>query len=118
RLEKIPVLLKQRRALLAEGLQKKVTPVKMLLQKVPAQFDKLLTAKVEESPLYLPFAEIKGEVPAGEKARLQEKAKKVIAETVYPAFKELKEFVVKEYIPNATEVIHWSALPNGQAWYA
>lgn len=118
RFEKVPQLLKQLQALLTEGAQKKVTPVKMLLQKIPAQFDKLLTAKVEESPLYLPFAEIKKEVSAAEKAHLQKKAKKVIAETVYPAFKSLREFVVKEYIPKATEEIHWSALPNGRAWYA
>lgn len=118
RLEKVPSLVQQNEVLMKEGLKRHVTTVKMFLEKVPAQFDRLLTPKIEDSPLYKPFAEIKTNISAADKAELQARAKDVIEHKVYPAMQELKEFVVKTYIPNARTDISFSTMPNGKAWYA
>lgn len=118
RLDKVPELAGQTEDLLREGLKRKATAVKMFLQRVPAQFDKILTAKVEDSPLYKPFLEMGMTLSAAEKAELQSRARQVIQSKTYPSLKKLKEFLVKEYIPGARESISMSEMPNGKAWYA
>jgi uncharacterized protein (DUF885 family) len=118
RLEKLPVVEGQLETLLREGLKRKVTPVRLFLQKVPRQFDAILTEKVEDSPLYAPFKEMKSMIPAEEQTRLKAKAAEVLQAKVYPALKKLRDYLVKEYIPNSRESISWSEMPDGKAWYA
>ena len=118
RLDKVPVLEAQTQDLLQEGLKRKVTAVKMLLAKVPGQFDNVLTEKIEDSPLYKPFADIGPALTAQDKAELQARARTVIKDKVYPALQKLRAFVVTQYIPGARESISMQDLPNGAAWYA
>lgn len=118
RLEKVPVLEEQTEVLLREGLKRKITPVKMFLSRVPAQFDAILTAKVKDSPLYAPFNDIRIDLPATDKAVLQQRALEVIEKKTYPALQKLKSFLEKEYIPGAREFISFSEMPEGKAWYA
>ncbi len=117
RLEKIPELIDQTLWLLQEGLKQKVTPVQMFLRKVPAQFDILLTEDISKSPLYGSFVDIQAGLDAEQKAQLQNKAKYLLQEKVYPAYKKLKEFLVKTYIPQAQTATAWTAMPDGQKWY-
>lgn len=117
-IDKYPARLAQDEILMREGLKQKVMPVKMFLGKLPAQFDKILTAKVEDSPMYKPFAELKGELTPAEIAAAQTQAKALLADKVYPALKKFREFVEKEYVPNARDTIAWKDMPNGEAWYA
>src|SRR5262249_1825725 len=108
----------QNQILMREGLKRKVTSVKQLVEKVPPQIEALLTAKVEDSPLYQPFEEINKDISAEDQARLQARAQDILKNKVYPAFKGLKEFMTKEYIPQARESIAFSDLPMGKEWYA
>ncbi len=119
RLEKTPVLVQQTLYWLREGAKRKVTPVKMFMAKVPAQFDKVLTTKIEDSPIYKPFADLApGNIGGEEIAALQKRAREVIQWTVNPALAELRDYLVKEYIPAARESTSWKDMPNGPAWYA
>lgn len=118
RLNKVPLLEEQIEILLREGLKRKVTPVKMFLARVPSQFERVLTAKIEDSPIYKPFAEIGVNIADADKVELQKRAKEAIEEKVYPALKKLKTFVVNDYIPGARTSISYADMPNGKAWYA
>ena len=118
RLEQVPTVEEQTEVLLKEGLKRRVTAVKMFLAKVPTQFDRLLTAKVEDSPIYKPFTDINVNISAQDRTDLQVRAHQVITEKVYPALKKLKGFVITDYIPGARESIAIADLPNGKAWYA
>lgn len=117
RLEKVPQLEAQIETLLKEGLKIKVTPVKLFLGRVPAQFDRVLTAKIEDSPLYEPFMDIRADITVEQKLALKKKALEVIQNKTYPALKKLKDFVVNEYIPGARESISMADMPNGKEWY-
>lgn len=117
RLEKLPAVIDQNIALMKEGVKAKVTPVKSFMEKVLPQIDQLTVEKVEDSPLYETFKEMNA-LSKEDQAKIQARAKAVISEKVYPAFKGLKEYLVKDYIPNCREFIAWSDLPNGKAWYA
>lgn len=118
RLRKVPELAAQTEALMREGLRRKATMVKKFMERVPAQFDQILTAKEIESPLYSTFKNISAGLTEAQKNHLREEAQKVIAKDVYPALKKLKDFIVKEYIPGCREGISWSEMPQGKAWYA
>ena len=108
----------ERKLFYAKVSSKKITPVKIFLLKIPAQFDKVLTSKIEQSPLYHPFLEIGTDFTDDVKADLRAKAKLVIETKAYPALRKMKAFVDKEYLPGAQDSIAMSDLPNGKAWYA
>lgn len=118
RLQTVDVLIEQTQQLLQLGLETKVTPPQVVMADVPRQFDAILTDKIEESPLYKSFADIRLDIPAAEKSRIQSQAKHWIESKVYPALKKLRSFVVKDYIPQCRTSLAASALPNGKAWYA
>ena len=118
RLESSPVVIDQTIVLLKEGLKKQITQPKVTLAGLPAQFDKLLTEKIEDSPIYKPFSEIPASVLDSEKASAyQASVKAAISDKVYPALKKLRDFLVTEYIPHCRESIGLSELPDGVAWY-
>jgi uncharacterized protein (DUF885 family) len=118
RLNGVPQVEEQTEILLREGLKRKVTPVKMFLTRVPAQFDKVLTPTIEDSPIYQPFKDINPTLSAEQRTSLRTRAKEAIQNKVYPALQKLKTFVVKEYTPGARESISYADMPNGKAWYA
>ena len=118
RLDKVPVVEEQIEILMREGLKRKITAVKMFLSRVPGQFDRLLTPKVEDSPIYAPFADMGPNIRAADRDSLQKRAKDVILAKVYPALQKLKSFIITDYIPGARESINYSDMPNGKEWYA
>ena len=118
RLDRFSLLVEQNEALLRKGLAKKVTPVKMFLERVPKQFDRVLSDKIEDSPIFEPFKNIKADISAEQKEKIKLQALETIKDKVYPSLKKLKTFLEKEYIPNARESISFSDMPNGKEWYA
>ncbi|MEK6773543.1 MAG: DUF885 domain-containing protein [Bdellovibrionota bacterium] len=118
RLESSALVIDQTIALLNEGLKKGITQPKVTLVGLPAQFEKLLPEKIEDSPIYKAFSEIPVGILSAEKASaFQARVKTTISGKVYPALKKLREFLVNEYIPRCRETIGQSALPNGVNWY-
>lgn len=118
RLERLPAHVKDLKDLLREGLKRQVTPPKMFLEKIPAQFDIVLTSDPKDSPLYESFKDIHAEASAETKAALQKRALAAIESQAYPTMKEMRDFLAQEYIPGARTTTAWSDLRNGRAWYA
>lgn len=116
RLDKFPVLIDQIIDLMSEGLQKKVSHVKFLMEKVPAQIEKLTPAKYEDSPIFKSLAELKFNTPA-EKNQFLTRAQVTLEKKVYPGLTKLKNFLVQKYIPESREKISLTDLPNGAEWY-
>lgn len=116
RMQTAPVKIEQNIILLREGLKRKMTAPQMMLTKVPAQFIPMLTPKVEDSALYVPFKDLNGFSP--EKAEAwRAQARTIISEKLYPSLQGFKKFLVEEYIPQARTSISIQDLPNGKKWY-
>ena len=79
-----------------------------------------IRAQVKDDPsdssLYAPFENMSARVSEREKEKLREQARRVIAETVIPAFKRLGDFFANEY--HASTALGAEALNNGKAYYA
>lgn len=118
RLEKLPARIAQTIALMRQGVKEGIVYPKVVLQRVPAQFDHQIVDDAKASPLYKPFTRFAESIEESEQARLSQAAQKIIVTQVVPAFRELKEFFVKDYLPAASDRVGVWQLPNGAAMYA
>jgi uncharacterized protein (DUF885 family) len=117
RLKKFPLQIAQTERLMREGLNKKVTQTKVVMNSVPLQLEALLVRDLEKNPLYKSFLEIAVTASDQEKKKIQMDAQKEILEKVIPAIDIFKKFIVSEYIPNCREEVAWSSVPDGRRWY-
>jgi uncharacterized protein (DUF885 family) len=113
RLAALPLLFEQSTALLREGLAKGVTPPRICLRDVQKQIENLCISDAAKSPLLAAFAK----APARFET-LKKDAVALFAQKIVPALRALAEFVEKTYVPGARDETAWSALPDGEAWYA
>jgi uncharacterized protein (DUF885 family) len=118
RLRQVPGAVDQTLARLAQGLAAGITPPRVTLRDVPAQFESLLDRDPLKSPVLESFQEIPGTIPAAERERLRREAAQVFQGQVAPALRKLHDYLVATYIPGARESIAMSDLPDGKAWYA
>jgi uncharacterized protein (DUF885 family) len=118
RLEALPKSVEQHLALLQEGLKRGYTPPKLMLRDVPKQIADLIPADPLASALLEPFTEFPAGFTEAERVRLTERAKKIYASAVAPAFQKFRDYVTSTYIPACRENIAATALPNGAAAYA
>lgn len=116
RLEKVSQKIAEHKILLQEGLKAGVTNPQVVLKKIPDQFDVILKDNPKESVLFKPFAELKS-LDEASKNEIQQQALKIIQESLYPVFKDFKNFLVTEYIPKSRQTTSIQALPNGKEWY-
>jgi uncharacterized protein (DUF885 family) len=117
RMRAVPLVIEQNQALLREGVKAGLTPPRVLMQRVPGQIAKQVVTDPSKSPFYKPFARFPDSIPADERSALQAEAKKVISETLVPAYRRFGEFFDKDYLPNTRTSIAAADLPGGKAYY-
>ncbi len=111
RLEAYPRAVAQEIALLREAVARKLLWPRVVMERLPAQLDRLLAAP-EASPFYAPFAQ-----PSPAAGRLRERARAALA-GVTGALRELRAFVLDAYLPAAPAEVGLAHLPGGEALYA
>ena len=115
RLEQVPKQLADDQALLEEGLRQHITPAKIILQGIDAQFAAVIDGKLDT--LRAPFLREYPDVPPEMRAQLLERADKAI-EKILAAMVAMRDFIRDTYVPQCRDDIACAALPNGQEWYA
>ena len=115
RLEQVPKQLAADQALLEEGLRQHITPAKVILQGIDAQFAAVIAGKLDT--LRAPFLREYPDVPPEMRAQLLERADKAI-EKILASMAAMRQFIRDRYMPNCRDDIACAALPNGQEWYA
>lgn len=118
RLNSVPRRIDQDIELLKRGLDAGVTPPRVTLAALPEQLDALVSDDTLENPILAPFRKDTPLMSDDAKKEYQDKAVKVLRESVLPALKKFRAFVNETYIPGTRETIGMSEMPNGQAWYA
>ena len=103
--------------LMKRGIETKWLPAAVPLRSVPAQIEGQITNDPTKSPLFSPFARFPQEVEGGDRTRLVETGKKVIAGSLTPALKKLDAFFKESYLPACRKDISASSLPEGEAFY-
>lgn len=118
RLNAFPVFMEQTIGLLREGEKQKVLWARVVMERVPGQIDKQITASPEESPFYAPFKTFPKEISEAEQNRLRAAAKEAVANKVIPSYKKLKEYFTREYLPASYPQAGIWQRPDGAEYYA
>ena len=118
RLRSFPVLIDQQMALMREGARTKVMWPKIVLNRVPAQIDKQLVSKPEESPFYKPLTKFPAAISSADRDRLTKAASEAIASGVIPSFQKLKKYFTEEYLPATFDEVGVWQMPQGAEFYA
>jgi uncharacterized protein (DUF885 family) len=117
RINGLGVAVDQTIAFMQEGVKRKQVQPRIIMERVPKQIDAQIVTDAATSPFYAPFRSMPDSIPAGEQARLRAAASKAIAETAVPAFKRLRAYVEKDYLPKCRDTVGIWDTPGGDAWY-
>jgi uncharacterized protein (DUF885 family) len=105
-------------AAMREGMARGVVHPRVVMWKVVAQLEELLAADPERSVFYGPIARMPPDWPAAERARLARAFVELIERDLDPAYRRLRDFIRDDYLPACRTSVGWSALPDGERWYA
>ncbi len=100
-----------------KGLELGIVRPKIVFDDYPASVSAHITENAEENRLFEPFKNFPESVSEDDRNRLNEKAKRVIAEVVIPEFSRLHDFLVDEYIPGSADEIGITEIPGGSEYY-
>lgn len=118
RLRGFPAHLDQTMALMREGVRRSILLPKIVMRRVPAQIDKQIVDRPEESLFFKPFKEMPAGFAVADQRRLAAEAKRAIADGVVPAFRRFKAFFETEYLPACFDADGVWQLPRGDELYA
>ncbi|MDO8860862.1 DUF885 domain-containing protein [Haliea sp. E1-2-M8] len=117
RLQRLPDLLLQYRELLEEGILQQRTQARVVMERVPAQIDRLLAGAPEDSPFYKPFRNAPPELSAAQVKELRRSAAQMIRTEVNPALAEFRDFLSAAYLPACRDEPGIGSLPGGDELY-
>ena len=118
RLQSFPKRLEQIADVMREGIKARIVQPRIVMSRIPAQLDKQIVAKPEDSGFFKPFRKFPADISAADQQRLIEGAKKAIADGIVPAFVKFKTFFEKDYLPASYDGVGLWQHPEGEAAYA
>jgi uncharacterized protein (DUF885 family) len=113
RLHQIPRVLTQVTEVLRAGMKDKLTPVRFLAEKIPAQCDGIISA----DPFLLPTKKYPASISADDQKRLTQEITDTINADVLPAYKTFAAFIKTEYAPQGRATLSVTSLADGQKRY-
>ncbi|HEX5171385.1 MAG TPA: DUF885 domain-containing protein [Cyclobacteriaceae bacterium] len=90
---------------------------KALAKKIVPQFKNFDHGPVESHLFYAPVKNIPADFSGEDKERITKSYADFITNRIIPTYKELSQFLEKEYLPSCRESSGISALPNGKELY-
>ena len=100
------------------GMKAGVVQPKVLMAKVIPQLEALIVSDPESSLFWGPIKLMPETFGAEDRARLDAEFRTLIGEGLIPAYTRLRDFIRDEYLPACRDTVAFSALPDGEAWYA
>ena len=101
-----------------EGMASGVVETKLTIRNVIEQLDTQLRDAPEASPYYAPVLTFPDAVPEADRARLRAAYLAVVRDTIFPAYRRLRDFLQNDYLPRARDGVGLAAMPGGDRLYA
>ena len=117
RLRAWPVLVEQQIANMRAGLESGMKLPAVVLEGYDSTYDAHVVEDPSESVFFEAFERFPPNIPPQEQQRIRQAGVAAIVEAVVPGYAAFSKFMKEEYIPNGTESIGASELPNGEAYY-
>jgi uncharacterized protein (DUF885 family) len=118
RLRAIPVYIEQNIELMAQGLQRSITPPRPVLGDLADQILNQVTDPVENAPALDVLKSLPVSMPEAQQKQVRREAAAIFNDLAAPAFKKLHAYVVDTYLPNCRDTIAFREVPGGEDWYA
>ena len=100
-----------------QGLASGVVEPRLTVQDMIAQIDALLALGVERSPFYTPIRAMPATIPAATRERLAREYAATISDAINPAYRALRDFMSREYLPAARGSVGLSGMRGGDTLY-
>jgi uncharacterized protein (DUF885 family) len=118
RLDGLVLWMDQARVNMREGMAKGVVQPRQVMEKVLPQLDAMIVVQPEDSAFFAPVKNFPDGIAVADRERLTREYTAAIRDELVPAYRLLRDFVRDEYLPKTRSTVAWSALPDGEAWYA
>ena len=118
RASQVPVLFDQAIANMKVGVENGVVQPRALMEKVVPQLDALIKDDPTQTLFWGPIKNMPDAFSAADRSRLTSEYKALIADTLMPAYSELRAYIVDGYMAHTRDSAGMDALPGGEAWYA
>jgi len=103
---------------LRNGLARQCSLPQSVVRQSLEQIAGLASAPLEDMPLFQPILQQEALLPAELQTRVEDMARRLIQDSVQPAYARLHDFVKQEYLPACRTGDGLHHLPQGQAMYA
>src|SRR6266481_4571497 len=113
RLRQIPRAFSQTTEVLRAGMKDNLTPVRFLLEKIPAQCQGI----IDSDPFLIPTKKYPASISAEEQKRLTQQITDAVNVDVIPAYKLFADFLRTVYAPEGRTTLSVTSLPDGQKRY-
>jgi len=117
RLQAVGPYLSQYIDLLRNGVKTGFVPASVALQGIETALEVHLPTQPNDSPFFKPFEHFPVGITPAEARQLALSGEEVIQNGVIPAFQELYDFIIQEYLPACRTEISIAAIPNGCDYY-
>jgi uncharacterized protein (DUF885 family) len=117
RLAGFPLYIDQAISLLRFGVELGWVQPNLPLRGVHDQIEGQLDPDIEQNALYKPFLTMPEEIPDAAREQMKSRARKYIADGVFPAMVKLRDFLTETYLPAGNRSIAASTLPEGGDYY-
>jgi uncharacterized protein (DUF885 family) len=117
RLAGFPAYMDQNIALLRESMKTNVLLPKIIVQRVREQVAGLIAQPAEKSGYYRPFLKMPSEFTAADRDRIAKAGGERVRTNVQASFKQLLDFIDREYLPAAYDRVGWWQTGGGENAY-
>ncbi|WP_427966959.1 DUF885 domain-containing protein [Altererythrobacter sp.] len=117
RMRDIPRYFAEETANARAGLKRGFSVPRVTLEGRDASLAAYVTGKAEDSPFWMPFADMPERFSKEDKERLTREGRAAINEAVTPAYRKFLAFFRDEYLPNTRRTLAAEAMPDGKAYY-
>jgi len=118
RLDGLAVWMDQAVVNMRQGAATGVVQPRAVMEKVLGQLDAMVVPQAKDSQFFAPIKQFPATFSAADRDRLTAEYTRMLEGTLLPAYRRLRDFVRDEYLPKSRTSVAWTALPDGQAWYA
>ncbi len=114
RLHQVPRVFEQTSEVLRQGEKDGLMPPKLVIARLPAQCDGIVSA----NPFLGPTKKFPAEFSDADKKRLTDEITKAVNEDVLPAYRKFAEFLRTDYAPKGRDQLSVESLPDGKRRYS
>jgi uncharacterized protein (DUF885 family) len=118
RMDDFSVWADQAIANMRSGIEQGVVQPRIVIEKIIPQIEALRADDPADTVFWGPIAQLPEGIDEGERTRLVEQYHARLRDTLLPAYARLADFLREEYLPAGRDSVAWTALPEGEAWYA